>query len=144
MHESVHKHISIVTDSMLNGLSASINENHKRWQDVARQRPLQSKFTDNSIHCFTSGVLRPFPHQENGSSVNRLGLAEFKSASVLSLRSSTLTRGTFQHNGGSELKLLALWHCEQGNSSARSASTEVQVWIEPPFMTSVCRFERMH
>ena len=42
---------------------------------------------------------------ENGSSVNRLGLAEFKSASVLSLRSSTLTRGTFQHNGGSELKL---------------------------------------
>ena len=35
--------------------------------------------------------LRPFPHQENGSSVNRLGLAEFKSASVLSLHSSTLT-----------------------------------------------------
>ena len=51
-------------------------------------------------------------NQENGSSVNRLGLAEFKSASVLSLRSSTLTRASFQHNGGSELRLLALWHCE--------------------------------
>ncbi len=52
--------------------------------------------------------VRPFPHQENGSSVNRLGLAEFESASVLGLPSSNLTRATFQHNGGSELKLLAL------------------------------------
>jgi len=88
--------------------------------------------------------LNPFPHLVNGSSVNRLGLSKFKSASVLSLRSPTVTRATFQHNGGSELKLLALWHYESGNSTARSASTEVQVWIEPPFMTSVCRFLWMH
>ena len=82
----------------------------------------------------------------NGSSVNRLGLSKFKSASVLSLRSPTLTRATFQHNGGSELKLLALWHCESGNSTARSASTELSLrslpfltdalirkWTLPPF-----------
>jgi len=59
-----------------------------------------------------NGTRSSYPHLVNGSSVNRLGLSKFKSASVLSLRSSTLTRATFQHNGGSELKLLALWHCE--------------------------------
>ncbi len=66
--------------------------------------------TTKKTHFYHSGVdqVRPFPHLVNGSSVNRLGLAESKSASVLSLRSSTLTRGSFRHNEGSELRLLAL------------------------------------